>query len=404
MNKFLSILKKIYYYLRKKKYDMFDFVWTFLWNAIVVFRWQHHWDITKTKKITFDLRARVGDAVVNKPLIILFSKYLKEEMWLNTEILVETNEYNDFIFRDKNLGKYYTLIKFQNEIDAHMTLFRYIKMRVCGIKSNKKTKDKSSVYFSFVPKHISNQNWVSISANLYMDNYLLDFSLNRSFLWYSKNVLSISTDVIINYFRLTNFEKYINDNLDYFYSDWSKLKKSGIMIFVWNKDFRNLTIQKRYDMIIWISKHYKKERIVVIDDNSNKLYDKLINYKFLNNVSLIKNTFSLCEFKDYAKNFELIIWWDWGWFNYIRTVTNSIWIYTVADSNKWHIFSWKNKYEKLRLSKKYFGCRIKIYGKKFWYLYKKSRILPSYDYSVGSDYFDDLPINEFVNFVNFFYN
>lgn len=393
----------MYYYLRKKKYDIFDVVWKSLWNIVTTFRWQHHWDITKTKKITFDIRARVWDAVVNKPLIILFSKYLKEELWLDIEILVETSEYNDFVFRDENFGKYYSLQKFQNDDDSHTTLLKYFKTRISTFKLNKcKQRDKSLVYIASSPSHIIKNNWVAVSTNIYLDNYLLDFSLRGSANWYSRHVLLNTIEILVNYFKIPEFWDYINNNLNIFYADYNESNKSWILIFVWNKEFRNLTIQKRYDLILWISKHYKRKKIVIIDDNLNNLYNRLKNYKYQSNVHFVENKFSIDEFKDYAKTFELIIWWDGGGFNYIRTVTNSIWIYTVADPNKWHIFSWRNEYKKWRLFKRYSGYRINLDGKRFGYICKNSRILPSYDYSVGSGYFDDLPVNEFVKFTRSF--
>lgn len=392
----------MYYYLRKKKYDIFDVVWKSLWNIVTMFRWQHHWDITKTKKITFDVRARVWDAVVNKPLIILFSKYLKEELWLNIEISVETNEYNDFVFRDENFGKYYSLQKFHNEKDEHVTLWKYIKSWVSVFKTKKKNKNKSFVYVSAKSKHIIKNNGVAISYNIYLDNYLLDFTLNPRVK--PIHVLNTTIELLVNYFQIPEFWDYVNNNLDIFYSDYNKSSKEWIMIFVWNKEFRNLSVQKRYAIISWISTYYKGKKIVVIDDNLNNLYDKLQSYKYLNNVHFVKNWFSIDEFKDYAKTFELIIWWDGGWFNYIRTVTNSIWIYTVANPKLWRVFSWLREYTEKSISNNYFWCNYKFKDKIYWYIYKKSKILPSYDYSVGDNYFDDLPVDELAKIIKNYIN
>ena len=77
-----------------------------VWNIIRFFRWNKNINLKDIKKIIFNRKDRIWDAVITKPVIILFSKYVKEELWLDIEIEVECSKYNEFVFKEWDWEKY----------------------------------------------------------------------------------------------------------------------------------------------------------------------------------------------------------------------------------------------------------------------------------------------------------
>lgn len=376
-----------------------------IWNIIRFFRWNKNIDLKDIKKIIFNRKDRIWDAVISKPFIILFSKYVKEELWLNIEIEVECSKYNEFIFKEWNWEKYYRLKSEDTKILWYWKwIIELIKFFFKSIKNSfklkrKNNKESSIVYIDLIwnHNHISDKlnKWIYyfIWPNLFFNNYLLDYSISNNYVsWNGDNLIESYMKLIEWCFKLDNFEDYINKNIEYFFQDYNYSKnKKWILVFVGNKEFRNLSIETRNKIITDLWKKYKEENISILDDNSNILYWKLIKYNnHPKNIVFIENKFSWNELKNFAKQFRLIIWIDWWWFNYIRTCTDSLEIFTLANSSVWSIFTWNNKYKKSDLWNNWIINKCAINWKIFWYIYKESIILPSYDYSVPKNLFNDL--------------
>ena len=71
-----------------------------VWNIIKVFRWNKKNNINNIKKIIFNRKDRIWDAIITKPLLILFSKYIHEELKLDINLEIECSKYNSFVFND----------------------------------------------------------------------------------------------------------------------------------------------------------------------------------------------------------------------------------------------------------------------------------------------------------------
>jgi len=380
-----------------------------VWNIIRFFRWNKNINLKDIKKIIFNRKDRIWDAVVTKPFIILFSKYLKEELKLNIEIEVECSKYNEFVFKEWNWEKYYTLTMQDREISSTWMniwnfMITYIKSRFWGLKRKIKSKKIKKIWIVYVDlvwdieSIIKNlKKWFYfIWSNMLINNYLLDYSLKNNYVsWNSDNLVQSYINLVSWCFNLNDFEKYINDNIEEFFWDYNYSKdKNWILVSIWNKEYRNLDIKVWVKLIKDLSKKHPNKEIKVIDDNTNILYQKLkLITDFQKNVGILENRFSLSEFKDYAKNFELLIWIDgWG-FNYIRTVSNSITIYTIWNHNVWSIFTWKNKYKKSNLWNNWMFDESEVNWKSFWFIHKKLRLLPTYDIEIPKIMFNDFPIN-----------
>ena len=389
------------------------FLAVMIWNIILFFKWNKNIDLKTIKKIIFNRKDRIWDAVITKPFIILFSKYIKKELKLNIEIEIECSKYNEFVFNERNCEDYYKIIAMDREISwTGMELWNfivnYIRLWFLWIKKklgSKKIRKNWVVYIDLIwdiesIMHKINKWYYFIWGNMLMNNHLLDYSLSNNYVsWCSKNLIKSYIDLVSWCFKLNNFEKYINDNIEEFYSEYNHSNnKSWILVSMGNKEYRNLDIKIWETLVKCLSKKYPNKEIKVIDDHTNTLYNKLREIKdFSDNVEIVKNNFSLKEFRDYAKNFELLIWIDGWWFNYIRTCSDSITIYTIGNHNVRSIFTWNNKYEGISLGNNWFLNSVNIWKKRFWYIYKKEWLLPTYyDIEVSKKIFQDFPINKLL--------
>ena len=376
-----------------------------IWNIVKFFRWNKNINLKNIKKIIINRKDRIWDAIISKPFIILFSKYIKEELKLDIEIHIECSKYNEFIFKEWNYNNYYKLIKFEEEIsNSWINIFGMVKQqfKTLFLNKNKNDSKKDTVYIDLIwnPNHINknknHSNYYFIGWNLFLNNYLLDYSLTENYVsWVHKNLIQSYIELISQCFKLDDFEKYVNDNIDEMYPDYNYSKnKEWILIFVWCKEYRNLNIKTRESLIKTLCTKYPNKEITIIDDNNNIIYAWLKSVKdFPSNIKLVENNYSLKEMKEYSKAFKTIIGIDWWWFNFIRTCTNSIWIYTIGNHAVRSIFTWRKKHTQTKLWNNRIMNKCEINWKKFWYIYKKSILLPTYDQGIPPKYFKDIKID-----------
>ena len=383
-----------------------------LWNIIRFFRWNKSIDLKSIKRIIFNRKDRIWDAVITKPFIFLFSKYIKEELKLDIDIEVECSKYNEFVFKEWNGEKYYILTNSNEQISSTwVSMFWLLKQQLKNLSLKKKKRQhKDVVYIDLIwnPDHINqrkdNLNYYFIWPNLFLNNFLLDYSLPENYVsWVKINLIQSYIDLISWCFKLDNFEKYINQNIEAFYSDYNYSKdKKWILVFTWSKEYRNLDIKIRENIIKNLSDDYNDKKITVIDDNHNIIYDWLKKVKdFSKNVELVKNEFLLQGLKGQAENYELIIGIDGWWFNYIRTCTDSITIYTIWNHYVWSAFAWKEKYKKQKLGNNWIMNICDINWKPFWFIYRKSLFLPTYDCPISKNMFNNLTLK---NIRSLFFN
>ena len=179
------------------------FLAVMIWNIILFFKWNKNIDLKTIKKIIFNRKDRIWDAVITKPFIILFSKYIKKELKLNIEIEIECSKYNEFVFNEWNCEDYYKIIAMDREISwTGMELWNfivnYIRLWFLWIKKklgSKKIKKNWVVYIDLIwdiesIMHKINKWYYFIWGNMLMNNHLLDYSLSNNYVsWCSKNLI-----------------------------------------------------------------------------------------------------------------------------------------------------------------------------------------------------------------------
>ena len=166
------------------------------WKIIKLFSWNKNIDLRNIKKIIFNRKDRIWDAVITKPFIIIFSKYIKEELKLDIEIEIECSKYNEFIFNDQNNKQYYDLKPIDTELISYwIKIFPLIKyylghsyiQTIFKKKKINKNKKCDSVYVDLVWDYktilnkMKNKTLWLIWPNLWLNNYLLDFSISNSY-------------------------------------------------------------------------------------------------------------------------------------------------------------------------------------------------------------------------------
>ena len=375
------------------------YIWLIIGNIIAFIRWNKKYNNKKIATIYFNRSDRIWDAVISKPFIELAIKFFKENLWVK-HFYILASTYNSFIFKDLKEVKIIELNK--NITDNYNPLVMALNSIRLLLKNllrfNKKKQNNFELLIDLMgdPYTLSTYKQISIGPNLFLNNFLLKYSLKTTYVSLkSKNLIESYIDLIEWYFNFNGkFRKYIYDNIGKFISTNSNNWRN-ILIFVWTKQYRNLSIKKWKELIKELSASVKQD-IYVVDDNSNQTYEKLKNISFPSNVRIIKNNFSLPEFKNFAKKFKLLIWVDGGGFNFIRNITNSVTIYTFWNPNVWSLFTWNCPKRKFNLKNNYYFVSTKCKENTFSYIYKKDFFLPSYDIPLWNNYFDDFDIMDFV--------
>lgn len=374
--------------------------------------------LQKIKKITFNRADRIGDAIVTLPLLLLFAKYLKEKLQLEIELEVLSSKLNNFVFQEHpDFKNYYTISLAEIEINNYATpimqlLKKYINNFLMLMKLKKKSTiaSNASVFVDLIwdPNHIKhhylNYQYI-ISCNLMPNNFITDYSLPKSYVGLSKDHLVDSYIKLLSWFfeLWEDFEHYVYDHLDIFFTGYFPWEKDWILVFVGNKAFRNFSSLLREKLINSLAQRYPHINITVIDDHLNENYLPLSYHNFPENVSLVKNTFSLLEFREFAKKFQLIIGTDGGGMNLVRGLTNSITIYTLWNHYVWMKYPGNIVLKKGSLDKSFHYKKLDYKDQIATTIYKKSFLFPTLDYPLWDHYFDDFPVDELINHIHKFY-
>ncbi len=366
---------------------------------------------SQVKKIIINRSDRIGDAVITKPFLDILIEYLKGRWFTGTYTLL-VSDINKHIFKDfvgeieivhKDLGQY--------DSNVFQLVWKNIVQWIACLRQ--KLKNKKHKYTTLmidlvwdmwtIYAQLKKESIDVVSCNLRLWSIILDNWIVDSFVTLNhKNLLETYIDLIENTFVAKwTFRKFVYDHIAVFYSEYlqnKSTKKDWLLIFVGTKSFRNLSLQKREKIILHFSQ-YSNQKIVVIDDNTNEYYNYLIEKSFPDNVRILKNTFSLDEFKTFASKFQWILWVDgWG-MNYIRNLTNNITIYTIGNYKIRHLFSGNKQYQETTLWNNWImGKAVLDIGITNIYVAKNSFWLPSFDLELPKKMFDDLKISKLLLF------
>lgn len=358
--------------------------------------------------IIINRKDRIGDAVITKPLIYILYLYLKQHGY-KIQIQVIASEYNASIFSD--LPKDIQIITQKNTFAEYAPHIGFVIRRtfgffVQGIRKRKELQKqayKDTVFLNFVggPADIlmhATPNMFVAGENLFFNNFLTDFSLSHSYVGGAHTQLMWSyIHLIEQVFSLSDFSDFVTKHIEQFASHiHTETKKQGILIFIWNKAFRNLPISVWIDMIGEIHHQFPHEKICVIDDHTNEYYAILKDTpEFLYTNALKENTFSLEELRQFAAWFRLLIGVDGGGFNFIRNTTNSVTIYTLGSYVVWSLFTGK-AYIPEKISNSYYIHTSSLQDNLHMVVQKNHPLLPSLDYGLWDDFFSDFPVKLFV--------
>lgn len=382
-------------------------------NVIKYIQKNQHIALSDVKCIIINRKDRLGDAIITKPLIELLHWYLRSRGYRG-KIKILASRYNHSVFD----GMHSDI-----EIVTQENTFAEYAIGIFGVIGNSlKTLIKSlcaytniwnrklhTVFLDFVwnPNDIlenADSHMFVASANLFLNNFITHFSLSYSYVGGSSvNLIESYIALIEGVFGVDDFWKYVREWWnEVVWSEKEAPKNDRILLFVGNKPFRNLSISV-WENIIWeIQKAFPKRKIVILDDHTNQVFESMMQnpdfpYKHL----CQKNTFSLQEFQDFSRDFSLRIGVDgWG-FNMIRMLGSSITLYTLGNAEVWSLFT-GNPYMYMSLSEKYDAYHSPLWLHTIWYIKKKHFLLPSLDYSLGEDFFNDFPTQEFARYLRQF--
>jgi len=374
-----------------------------------LFKKRKVYTVSHLKKIIINRSDRIGDAVITKPFLDILIEYLKWHwfVWIYTLLLSDINKH---VFRDF-LGNIEVIHKDLWEYDSsifHLVWENIIKWVSClRQKLKNRHYEHTTLMIDLVwdmwtiYTQLKKEPMDVVSCNLRLWSMILDNRISTSFVTLNhKNLLETYIDLIENTFDAQwKFRTFVYDHIDTFYPEYinnTTTKKEWLLIFFGTKSFRNLSLQKREEIIRHFAKHYT-QKIVVIDDNTNEYYRHLIKKQFPDNVNIVKNIFSLDEFKSFAWTFQWILWVDGGWMNYIRNLTNNITIYTIGNYKIRNLFSGNKKYQEAFLwNNRIIGKSVLDIGITNIYIAKKSFWLPSFDLELPKKMFDDLILSDMI--------
>lgn len=256
----------------------------------------------------------------------------------------------DIIEEPKDLDRYES--KLGNMILKHIHfLFTSLQFRL----KHRRGRDERTLFLDLtgggdlltILKYKALYNPIVAGPNIFWGSHVMDIAIDHSYIHYSHRNLIESYIEIVEKTLPTDdsFRSYVYDHIGLFY-DYKKSKHAtrDICLFVGTKEFRNLPSETWYNTILDIAKVFPERSVTVIDDPSNILVDLWANQTFPSNVRVVRNEHSLGAFQSEVVNHRVVIGVDGGGINAVRTITNSLTIYTFAHHDVWSCFTGKSHY------------------------------------------------------------
>ncbi len=374
-------------------------------QAILIFKKRTIYKRDKLDEIVINRSDRIGDATLTKPLLTLFQKYARQS-WYKGTFTILVSSINKSVFDD--FDGVVELVDEDIKIDSgdivQITWLKIVQwLNSFRLKTKKRSKKERTLLIDLVGRwdmsvlhHYYKKGYTAIvSCNLSFSSSMLSNRINTPFTTFQwkRNLMETYIDLIEATFDLDGkFREYVYENISLFYPEYlvsERLQKPWVLIFVWCKEDRNFSVKKRVEIIDYFAKNFPWP-ITVIDDNLNNYYKLLSQTHFSSSVEVIENKFSLAQFKTFAWNFGWIVWLDGGGMNHIRSVTNNLTIFTLADSNIWSAFVGGTTYKKTNVSREWIVGKAAVViwnktlyntyaaRKSFWH-YEDFEIAPVYN-------------------------
>ncbi len=271
-------------------------------------------DLKNLKTIYLNRSDRIGDAIISKPFIKLLVEWLRQN-GCHAEIIIIASQYNRFILSELEDTENNVKIISEEKPDFYESkLYRMILKHMKFLYktlafrwTHGNTRDEKSLFFDMgggdfntILKYKESDNSIIIGPNVFWGSHILDIALEHSYVHYSNvNLIESYIEIIEKTFGLEHtFRDFIYDHIAEFYNYDKSIQKSGICLFVGVKEFRNLPVATWRRVIREVAEAFPDETIIVLDDNTNLLYDIFVHEKFPSNVVIEKNIYSLQGFTE----------------------------------------------------------------------------------------------------------
>ena len=199
-------------------------------------------------------------------------------------------------------------------------------------------------------------------------------------------------------FDLPGFRQAIESRGDLFYPKGIPPIVRTLLIHVGVKEIRNFEPHIWKSLLEEISEKFSGYRIEVVDLSGSTVLSYLRHTRIWRpNVVFRELNFSLQEFMEYAKRFSLVIGIDGGGINMIRSLTNSLTIFTFWNAAVWSAYRIGKAVGHTKLGNGWILDKIHVREDRTMYtLRKKSFWLPSFQIPFRRSFVSDLPVKEFV--------
>ena len=303
------------------------------------------------EKIYINRADRIGDAIITLPFLLSFKKYIERE-YPYIKIIVITSEYNNWVLKDFINTKIEKI-----NLTEKTKLTSVFRDSISMFKSKGDAKSESSIYIDLKKDYMFAQKycWCQIISykdfplNFKFSDYVFDeFYGSRS---NTHNIIRFKglidklfdTNLYIKEFP-NELKKYIikkhNPDIEKY------IKNDYIIVYVGNKEFRNLSIDQWVKLINLLD---YSGTILVVDDPSKDMLLALKNSEIKKeNVVFMEESYDLWSLMYLAMHSKLVIGIDGGGFNFLQIPTNAFEIIMYVNENTWKPYS-NNKYKIIRV-------------------------------------------------------
>lgn len=390
----------------------------FLGKVIIGMKKPRTVDYRKLKTLYLNRSDRLGDAIISKPFIKLLIAWLRDN-GCTAEIVIIASQYNRFLLQDlENLENGVRVIEEQKSVDAyesklHRMILKHIRFLYRTLLfrwTHGSARDEQSLFFDMgggdfltILKCKELHNPVVAGPNIFWGSHILDIALEHSYVHYSdRNLIESYIEVMEKAFAVhDSFRNFVYENIGEFYDYDLSIPKSGICLFVGVREFRNLPVATWRRIIREVAITFPDERVTVIDDHTNLLYEIFAQETFPSNVILEKNTYSLHDFTRHIAEFAFVAGIDGGGINMVKSLTNSCFINTFAQPGVWSCFTGNFPRQEVAGLNHWHSVTVEIppHGQVISHMYKTSFWLPTFNIDGNRELFTDFDTGLLIDII-----
>lgn len=375
-------------------------------------------EISGLETIYLNRADRIGDAVISKPFIRLLIEFIRQKS--EAKIVIIASQYNRGFLQDlESPENGVTIVEERKDADEYESklgnmIWKHIKFLWISLTFRFKQRQELNKKELFIDltgggslpmilTYKMRSNPVVAGPNIFWGSHVLDIALPDSYIHYChRNLIEGYIAIIEKIFSdgVRGFREFVYDHIESFYRFDSTIERTkDICLFVGTKEFRNLPNTTWERTIRTVAAAFPDRSITVVDDPSNILYEAFKDLSFPNNVTLMKNTHSFGEFEAEIAKYRVVVGVDGGGINLVRTLTNSLSIYTFAHHDVWSCFTGRDRYEDTRHGDWHIGRASLPHGQIVGYMYKESWMLPTFNILSDRALFADFDAEGLVEFI-----